>query len=83
MTTRSRPSLAAVLIVRDEARCIARCLDSVRPWVDRMVVLDTGSRDDTIAIARDCGAEVSEMAWPDSFAAARNAALRWRTQIGI
>ncbi|MBN8816616.1 MAG: glycosyltransferase family 2 protein [Sphingomonas sp.] len=70
-----RPSLAAVLIVRDEARCIARCLDSVRPWVDRIVVLDTGSRDDTIAIARRCGAEVSEMAWPDSFAEARNAAL--------
>ncbi len=70
-----RPSLAAVLIVRDEARCIARCLDSVRPWVDRMVVLDTGSRDDTIAIARACGAEVSEMAWPDSFAEARNASL--------
>lgn len=70
-----RPSLAAVLIVRDEARCIARCLDSVRPWVDRMVVLDTGSTDDTIAIARACGAEVSEMVWPDSFAEARNAAL--------
>jgi glycosyltransferase involved in cell wall biosynthesis len=73
--TRHRPSLAAVLIVRDEARCIARCLDSVRPWVDRMLVLDTGSSDDTIAIARGCGAEVSEVAWPDSFAEARNAAL--------
>jgi glycosyltransferase involved in cell wall biosynthesis len=70
-----RASLAAVLIVRDETRCIARCLDSVRPWVDRIVVLDTGSTDDTIAIARACGAEVSEMVWPDSFAAARNAAL--------
>jgi len=68
-------SLAAVLIVRDEARCIARCLDSVRPWVDRIVVLDTGSRDDTIAIARRCGAEVHKRGWPDSFAAARNASL--------
>lgn len=73
--TDHRPSLAAVLIVRDEARCIARCLDSVRPWVDRMVVLDTGSTDDTMAIARACGAEVSTMVWPDSFAAARNASL--------
>lgn len=70
-----RPSLAAVLIVRDEARCIARCLDSVRPWVDQMVVLDTGSTDDTIAIAQGCGAEVAEFAWPDSFAVARNVAL--------
>lgn len=75
MAHHHRPSLAAVLIVRDEARCIARCLDSVRPWVDRMVVLDTGSTDDTMAIARGGGAQVSEMIWPDSFAGARNAAL--------
>ena len=74
MTDR-RASIAAVLIVRDEARSIARCIDSVRPWVDRIVVLDTGSSDDTIAIARACGADVSEMAWPDNFAEARNAAL--------
>ncbi|QDZ08454.1 glycosyltransferase family 2 protein [Sphingomonas panacisoli] len=73
--TGRRPSLAVVLIVRNEARCIARCLDSVRPWVDRIVMLDTGSTDDTIAIAQGCGAEVHEMIWPDSFAEARNAAL--------
>src|SRR5438270_289808 len=70
-----RPSLAAVLIVRDEARCISRCVESVRPWVDRIVVVDTGSTDDTVAIALGCGAEVAEIVWPDSFADARNAAL--------
>ncbi len=64
-----------VLIARDEARCIARCLDSVRPWVDAMWVLDTGSRDDTAAIARRCGAQVAQFNWSDDFAAARNAAL--------
>jgi len=69
------PVLAAVLIVRNEARCIRRCLDSVAPWVDRMVVLDTGSTDDTPAIARSAGAEVHHMPWPDSFAVARNHAL--------
>lgn len=67
-----RPSLAAALIVRDEGRCIARCLDSVTPWVDRIVVVDTGSRDDTPAIARRCGAQVHHLDWPDDFAAARN-----------
>lgn len=70
-----RPQLAAVLIVRDEARCIARCLDSVRPWVDRILVLDTGSIDDTAEIARKCGAEVHALDWPDDFSAARNRAL--------
>jgi hypothetical protein len=69
------PSLAAALIVRDEARCIARCLDSVRPWVDRMIVVDTGSRDETAAIARSCGAQVHALEWPDDFAAARNHSL--------
>ena len=69
------PGVAAVLIVRDEARCIARCLESVRPWVDRMVVVDTGSADDTIALARACGAEVHQLDWPDDFSAARNHAL--------
>ena len=40
-----------------------------------MIVLDTGSQDDTREIARTCGAEVHDFAWCDDFAAARNAAL--------
>lgn len=67
--------LALVVIARDEAHCIARCLESARSLVDEMIVLDTGSRDATAAIARDCGAQVHEFAWCDDFAAARNAAL--------
>lgn len=70
-----RPVLAAALIVRDEARCIARCLESVAPWVDRMVVVDTGSADETVAIASSCGAEVHHLDWPDDFSIARNYAL--------
>ena len=68
-------SLALVMIVRDEARCIERCLASARPWVDTMIVLDTGSRDDTVARARGAGAQVHHFEWVDDFAAARNAAL--------
>lgn len=67
--------LALVMIVRDEARCIARCLESVKPHVDAMIVLDTGSTDDTAAIARACGATVHHFTWVDDFSAARNAAL--------
>lgn len=68
-------SLTAVLIVRDEARCIARCLESVRPHVDRILVVDTGSTDATAALAATGGAEVHHMAWPHDFSAARNHAL--------
>src|SRR5512140_1346392 len=67
--------LALVMIARDEARAIARTLESARPHVDRTIVLDTGSTDATREIAAACGAEVHEFAWGDDFAAARNAAL--------
>lgn len=67
--------LALVMIARDEARAIARALQSARPYVDRMIVLDTGSTDATREIAVAQGAEVADFAWVDDFAAARNAAL--------
>ncbi len=69
------PRLALVMIVRDEERCLARCLESARAHVDMMIVVDTGSTDDTVAIAERCGATVHHFAWCDDFAAARNAAL--------
>lgn len=68
-------AIALVMIVRNEARCLARCLDSVRAHVDDMLVLDTGSTDDTAAIAARHGARVAHFKWVDDFSAARNAAL--------
>lgn len=64
-----------VVIARDEAAHIGRLLDSVRPWVDQMLVLDTGSRDATPALAAAAGARVEHFSWCDDFSAARNAAL--------
>ena len=80
----SRPSrqpvrIALVMIVRNEAESIARCLLSAKSAVDEMIVLDTGSTDATMAIARDLGAKVFEWAWRDDFAAARNEALSHST----
>ena len=67
--------LALTLIARNEARCIERCLLSAQPLVDHMVVLDTGSTDDTPAIARRCGATVLQGPWTEDFSAARNHVL--------
>lgn len=67
--------LALVMIAKDEAGSIARALESARPHVERLVVLDTGSTDETRHIAEACGAEVHAFVWCDDFAAARNAAL--------
>ncbi|MFN9645396.1 MAG: glycosyltransferase [Cyanobacteriota bacterium] len=70
-------TLSLSMIVRDEADSLGVCLASVREFVDEMVVVDTGSVDDTVAIARAAGAVVHHLPWPGDFAAARNAALRW------
>jgi len=67
--------IALVMIVRDEARSLERCLASALPWVDEAVIVDTGSADATPEIARRLGARVGRFAWIDDFAAARNAAL--------
>lgn len=67
--------LSLAMIVKDEARCLARCLTSIRPVVDEIVVADTGSTDDSVAIAKRYGAQVVSLAWTNDFAAARNFAL--------
>ena len=64
------------MIVRDEAERLERCLASVAGFVDEMVLLDTGSADDTVAIAERCGAVVQRIPWPGDFAPARNEALK-------
>jgi len=65
------------MIVRDEEPRLAECLLSAKPWVDEIVVVDTGSSDRTPEIALECGARVHQMPWPDSFAAARNESIRF------
>jgi glycosyltransferase involved in cell wall biosynthesis len=68
--------VALVVIARDEAPRIGRLLASVRDHVDSMLVLDTGSTDETAAIAAAYGARVRHFRWIDDFSAARNAALQ-------
>lgn len=68
-------AIALVMIVRNEARCIERCLRSAKPRVDEMLVLDTGSTDATPELAAACGARVLSAEWADDFSAARNRAL--------
>jgi tetratricopeptide (TPR) repeat protein len=70
-----KESLTLSMIVRDGAPWLAACLDSVHGIVDNIVIADTGSLDDSIAMARSRGATVFVIPWHDDFAAARNAAL--------
>jgi tetratricopeptide (TPR) repeat protein len=70
-----RGLLAAALIVKNEAAHLAACLQSVSPVVDDIVIVDTGSTDDSPAIAAAHGARVFDYPWRDNFAEARNAGL--------
>ena len=67
--------LSLVMIVRNEARCIERCLASVRSHVDEIIIIDTGSTDDTVEICKKFTPHVSHYAWTDDFSAARNLSL--------
>ncbi len=68
--------LSLCMIVRDEEERLGRCLESVRGLVDEIVVVDTGSQDGTVEVAKRFGAQVSYFSWCDDFAAARNASLQ-------
>lgn len=68
------------MIVRNEAAHLARCLDSVRGLVAEIIVVDTGSTDATIEVARAGGALVIETNWEHDFSRARNLSLRAAAQ---
>ncbi|MDF4647476.1 glycosyltransferase family 2 protein, partial [Vibrio parahaemolyticus] len=48
----SKPTLAVALIVKNEEKHLQACLDTVKDWVDEIVLLDSGSTDTTEEIAR-------------------------------
>ena len=69
-------NVSLCMIVRDNEKTLGACLTSIKPWVDEIVVVDTGSTDRTPQIAREHEARVVDFPWPDSFALARNESLR-------
>ncbi|MDR0311293.1 MAG: glycosyltransferase [Acidobacteriota bacterium] len=70
------PLISLAMIVKNEEATLAHCLESVRLLADEMIVVDTGSTDGTIDIAKGFGAQVHHFKWRDDFAAARNESLK-------
>ena len=73
--TGGRRKLSLCVIARDEAARLDCCLTSVRGLADDIVVGDTGSRDNTVAVARKHGASVTDLPWQGEFSQARNESL--------
>ncbi len=70
-----RKTVSLCMIARDEEASIGRAIKSTLALVDEIIVVDTGSRDNTRIIAEGYGARVLDHRWQDDFAAARNLAL--------
>lgn len=68
-------TISLCMIVKNEEEALPRCLASVQDAVDEIIIVDTGSTDRTVEIARSYGADVYEYLWQDDFSAARNFAF--------
>jgi glycosyltransferase involved in cell wall biosynthesis len=75
----SQNSISLCIIAKNEAHNIARCINSAKPFVDQIVVVDTGSTDNTAEIAKQLGAEIYQFDWQDDFSQARNYSLQFAT----
>ena len=73
------PALSVCLIAKNEERFLPQCLRSVRALASQIVVVDTGSTDRTVDIAREMRGRSAFLPWCDDFSAARNAALEHAT----
>src|SRR3569833_634639 len=72
--------VSVCMIAKNEATGIGESIRSISPYVQEVIVVDTGSDDETAKIAASLGARVFFHQWQDDFSAARNAALDHATQ---
>ncbi|MBO1225345.1 MAG: glycosyltransferase [Candidatus Scalindua sediminis] len=73
------PTLSLCMIVKNEEKLLPRCLESVKDHVDEIIIVDTGSTDKTVEIAKSYNAKIYHHAWENSFSKARNYSLKYAT----
>ena len=72
---KTEATLTLCMIVKNEAENLPKCLESVKGIMDQIVIVDTGSEDATVEVAKSFGAEVYHFDWCEDFSAARNFSL--------
>ncbi|MNO70950.1 SPBc2 prophage-derived glycosyltransferase SunS [compost metagenome] len=80
MTT---PDITLCMIVKNEANHLEKCLSSVQGIVSEIIIVDTGSEDNSIDIATKFGAKIIDMTWENDFSKARNLSLKHATSTWI
>lgn len=73
-------TISLCMIVKNEEETLARCLDTVKDIVDEINIVDTGSTDKTVEIAKQYTDRVFFFEWIGSFAAARNESFKYATK---
>jgi glycosyltransferase involved in cell wall biosynthesis/Flp pilus assembly protein TadD len=73
-------SISACMIVRDEEELLPKCLESIKNYVDEIIVVDTGSTDRTVELAQDFGAKAYHHSWEADFSKHRNQSIGYATK---
>ena len=71
-----KPGISLCMIVKNEERSLFNCLNSVKDLADQIVIVDTGSSDKTVEIAKSFDAEIHHFKWCDDFSLARNFSIK-------
>ncbi len=68
-------TLSVCLIIKNEEKCLHRCLSSIQDIADEIIIVDTGSTDDSILIASEFDAQFFFYEWENDYSTARNYSL--------
>jgi len=74
---RSKPTISCCMIVKNEEAFLGKCLESIKDYVDEIIIVDTGSTDTTVDIAGRFTDKVYFHPWEDSFSKARNQSISY------
>lgn len=74
--------LSVCMIVKNEEDILTRCLNSIKELADEIIIVDTGSMDNTKEIAHQFTDKIYDFKWCDDFSIARNESLKYAEEDG-